>query len=126
MNTDLHFTCFVAAPDSKARKAAVEQQDKITVGDAGTSEGSSTGVVSTSGAEPQGSGDVVQTASPSPDKSLSATEANPVEGQLKGMRLIELDGRRPLPIDYGPCTDVLDVRAFFFIYFVEARLLTDR
>ncbi|KXN91237.1 Ubiquitin carboxyl-terminal hydrolase isozyme L3, partial [Leucoagaricus sp. SymC.cos] len=66
MNTDLHFTCFVAAPDGEARKAAVQRQHTFLVDETG--------------------------------------------GALEGMRLVELDGRRPFPIDHGPCTDVLDVR----------------
>ncbi|KAG2018694.1 ubiquitin C-terminal hydrolase L3, variant 2 [Coprinopsis cinerea AmutBmut pab1-1] len=64
VNTDLHFTCFVAAPDADIRKVATgeESPDQVSTG---------------------GDGDT-------------------------GLRLVELDGRRPGPIDHGVCTDLLN------------------
>ncbi|TFK35186.1 hypothetical protein BDQ12DRAFT_688634 [Crucibulum laeve] len=61
LNTNLHFTCFVAAPEAEFREIA------------------------------KGG------ASPKPDETQDNT----------GMRLIELDGRRPGPIDHGECKDLL-------------------
>ena len=63
VDTDLHFTCFVAAPDADIRRAAAGE----TV-DQGTEDDT-------------------------------------------GMRLIELDGRRPGPIDHGICKNLLEVGA---------------
>ncbi|TFK24439.1 peptidase C12, ubiquitin carboxyl-terminal hydrolase 1 [Coprinopsis marcescibilis] len=60
IDTDLHFTCFVSAPDAKFRKIASGEMP----------------------AEPQ---------------TTAGSE----------LRLIELDGRRPGPIDHGACTDLL-------------------
>ncbi|KAF5350155.1 hypothetical protein D9756_009126 [Leucocoprinus leucothites] len=110
MNTDLHFTCFVAAPDGNVRKEAMGRQHTLPVGEPGAVQGSSAAVEpSTTTSPPQGlPGDTVQTGLPLSHKHLFATEATPADDQLEGMRLIELDGRRPFPIDHGPCTDVLD------------------
>jgi ubiquitin carboxyl-terminal hydrolase L3 len=118
MYTDLHFTCFVTAPDGIARKAAEENRHASTVEEESTvvTEGSAVAVTQVLKSESS----VVEPASnvtaPSPRSftPLFATNTTPEEGQLEGMRLIELDGRRPFPIDHGPCTDVLDVRIRFF------------
>ncbi|KAJ2918923.1 hypothetical protein MD484_g1549, partial [Candolleomyces efflorescens] len=65
IDTDLHFVCFVAAPDADVRKVATGEQSPTDAA-----------------AQTQGDGDT-------------------------GMRLVELDGRRPGPIDHGVCKDLL-------------------
>ncbi|KAF6752354.1 hypothetical protein DFP72DRAFT_904671 [Ephemerocybe angulata] len=64
IDTDLHFVCFVAAPDADLRSVAKGEKEAK---------------------------DVV------PGESQSDT----------GMRLVELDGRRPGPIDHGVCKNLL-------------------
>lgn len=108
MNTDLHFTCFIAAPDGQVRKAAAERQHTLAI-----EEESSTAPASTSGSLAPATGDIVKATSP--DRQLVASGTTPAEGQLEGMRLLELDGRRPFPVDHGPCVDVLDVCVVFVL-----------
>lgn len=97
MQTDLHFSCFVAAPDIYAKGG----QEHVAVG------ASSSTSITSSAPEPMS---VMEHTSPFVRSFL--TDPEPKEGQLEGMRLIELDGRRPFPIDHGPCVDVLDVRSY--------------
>jgi len=67
LDTDLHFVCFVAAPDADIHRIAAGEATEEDVGED--------------------------------------------EGET-GMRLVELDGRRPGPVDHGVCTDLLsDVAA---------------
>ncbi len=111
MNTDLHFTCFVAAPDGDVRKAAAERQHTLEIG---STSGGSGATASQSASEPSGlsPGDAIMAAPSQPIGKIVASGIAPADGQqLEGMRLIELDGRRSLPVDHGPCVDVLDVRA---------------
>jgi len=112
MNTDLHFTCFVAAPDGDVRKAAAERQHTMQVGGSAPREASSatttTAPQSTSESSGLGPGDVVMSAPSQPIGKVTASGVPPTEGLLEGMRLIELDGRKPCPVDHGPCVDVLD------------------
>lgn len=98
MQTDLHFSCFVAAPDIYATKAGKEG---LTVGAS-----SSTPTI------PPPPGPPSMTEFKPRFASSFFADPEPKEGQLEGMRLIELDGRRPFPIDHGPCVDVLDVRFY--------------
>ncbi|XP_006457095.1 hypothetical protein AGABI2DRAFT_181450 [Agaricus bisporus var. bisporus H97] len=93
MQTDLHFSCFVAAPDIYAKGG----QEHVAVG------ASNSTSITSSAPEPMS---VMEHTSPFVRSFL--TDPEPKEGQLEGMRLIELDGRRPFPIDHGPCVDVLD------------------
>ncbi|KAJ3561647.1 hypothetical protein NP233_g10071 [Leucocoprinus birnbaumii] len=110
MNTDLHFTCFVAAPDGEVRKAAAQRTHTFTVGEPqDTAEGSRSTVIETTITGSPVQEPTQTTESPPPDKPRFATGTSTAEGEpLEGMRLIELDGRRPFPIDHGPCTDVLE------------------
>ncbi|KAH6902513.1 hypothetical protein BKA70DRAFT_1110187 [Coprinopsis sp. MPI-PUGE-AT-0042] len=75
IDTNLHFTCFVAAPDADIRRAE--------------------------------SGEAVV--------SKNAEEAD------TGMRLVELDGRRPGPIDHGVCKNLLEDAAAI----VKERFVSD-
>lgn len=115
MNTDLHFTCFVAAPDGEVRKAAAKREHTTNVaGSATAAGGSHEGPIAVSQPTPESSGassgDATMAAPIQPLGQMTASGTTPAEGQLEGMRLIELDGRRPYPVDHGPCVDVLDVR----------------
>lgn len=70
IDTDLHFVCFVAAPDADLRKVAKGET--------------------------------------SPTDAAARTDGD----QDTGIRLVELDGRRPGPIDHGVCTDLLRVSRY--------------
>lgn len=98
MQTDLHFSCFVAARDICAGK---EGEENLAVG--------SSSNAPTSPPLPGSSG---LTEFKSRFANSFFADPEPKEGQLEGMRLIELDGRRPFPIDHGRCVDVLDVRLY--------------
>ncbi|KAF9443977.1 cysteine proteinase [Macrolepiota fuliginosa MF-IS2] len=106
--TDFHFTCYVAAPDGNIRKAAAEKQHTVTIGDQHGVGGSDVVATLPSGPPELGSSNTLKAISVPHSGQLIASGMPPAEGLLEGMRLIELDGRRPFPIDHGPCTDVLD------------------
>ncbi|KAF8639325.1 hypothetical protein AX17_001573 [Amanita inopinata Kibby_2008] len=77
LNTDLHFTCFVAAPSEASR-----EEETIVVGLTGGDEGEKV------------------------DGALVGKEAGRADKET-AMRLIELDGERAGPIDRGECHDLL-------------------
>lgn len=107
MNTDLHFSCFIAAPDGDVRRRAAETQ--IVPENAGSGSKTTEDKSTTEAA-------AVKLQLPAAGALARATLLGkavappviPAEGLLEGMRLIELDGRRPHPVDHGRCTDVLE------------------
>ena len=86
LDTELHFTCFVEAPEGQFRTIA-----RVRDGIAEEKE--------------------IEEA-----KEIEKERAEATRGPGTGMRLIELDGRRRGPIDHGECTDLLTVSCRFLCF----------
>ena len=82
LNTELHFTCFVEAPEADIRWIARDRDGGAGGGGATTEE----------------------------DFEKEREEVAQKSGT--GMRLVELDGRREGPVDHGECKDFLKVSSF--------------